>query len=54
MKKNKVTADCPVCGGELKIDSVSCSECDMQMTGSFYVSGFSKLSSKQLDFVKNK
>lgn len=52
MNKNNVPNECPVCGGELKIDKISCTECDTQMTGSFYVSGFSKLDEKQLDFVK--
>ncbi len=50
-KKHTIPGDCPVCGGEVKIDSISCSECDMKMTGTFYISGFSKLSKKQLDFV---
>ena len=52
MKKHIIPGECPVCGGELKIDSISCTECDMKMTGTFYVSGFSKLTPKQLEFVK--
>ena len=52
MKKHTIPGECPVCSGELKIDSISCTECDMKMTGTFYVSGFSKLSPKQLEFVK--
>ncbi|MFO7612457.1 MAG: DUF2089 domain-containing protein [Clostridia bacterium] len=52
MKKFNVPGECPVCGGELKIEKVSCTSCDMQMTGNFYVSGFSKLTDKQLEFVK--
>jgi len=52
MKKHTIPGECPVCNGELKIDSISCTECDMKMTGTFYVSGFSKLSPKQLEFVK--
>ncbi len=51
MKKHSIPGDCPVCGGELKIDSISCTECDMKMTGTFYISGFSKLNEKQLNFV---
>lgn len=52
MKKHTIPGECPVCGGEVVIDSISCTECDMKMTGTFYISGFSKLSIKQLDFVK--
>lgn len=52
MKKHTIPGDCPVCGGEITIDSISCTQCDMKMTGTFYVSGFYKLSDKQLDFVK--
>ena len=51
MKKHTIPGDCPVCGGEVKIDSISCTECDMKMTGTFYISGFSKLSEKQPGFV---
>ena len=51
MKKHTIPEDCPICGGEVKIDSISCTECDMKMTGTFYISGFSKLNEKQLDFV---
>ena len=52
MKKHTVPGECPVCGGEVKIDSISCTECDMKMTGTLYISGFSKLTGMQLDFVK--
>lgn len=53
MKKHNIPGECPVCGGEIKIDSISCTECDMKMTGTFYVSGFSKLSTTQLEFIKS-
>jgi len=52
MDRNYVPAECPVCGGELKIEKLSCTECDMQMTGTFYMSGFAGLTEKQLEFVK--
>lgn len=52
MDKNFVPNECPVCGGELKIDKVSCTGCDLQMTGTFYLSGFTGLTEKQLEFVK--
>jgi hypothetical protein len=52
MDKNMVPNECPVCKGELRIDKVSCTDCDMQMTGSFYMSGFAGLTQKQLEFVK--
>jgi hypothetical protein len=52
MDRNYVPGECPVCGGEVKIDKVSCTECDMQMTGTFYMKGFSGLAEKQLEFIK--
>lgn len=52
MKKHTIPGECPICGGEVVIDSISCTECDMKMTGKFYISGFSKLNAKQLEFVK--
>ncbi|HPJ21210.1 MAG TPA: DUF2089 domain-containing protein [Clostridia bacterium] len=52
MEKNYVPGECPVCGGELKIDKVSCTGCDMQMTGTFYLSGFTNLNERQLEFIK--
>ena len=52
MDRNYVPNECPVCGGELKIEKVSCTDCDMQMTGTFYMLGFAGLTEKQLDFIK--
>ncbi len=52
MEKNFVPNDCPVCGGELIIDKISCTKCDMQMTGTFYLSGFTALKERQLEFIK--
>lgn len=50
MKNNTLKA-CPVCGNELVISKLKCPECDMEYSGSFQASPFSKLSDEELNFV---
>lgn len=44
--------ECPVCGGEMIVTTLSCNECDTRIEGRFYNSTFSQLSEAQLDFVE--
>lgn len=52
MKKYNVPGECPVCGGELSIERIKCTNCKTEIIGDFHVSEFSKLDDKQLDFIK--
>ena len=51
MKKN-VLRTCPVCGQELIISKLKCVECDMEISGDFQISLFSKLEDSEIEFIK--
>ena len=51
MKKN-VLRTCPVCGQELIISKLKCVECDMEISGGFQISLFSKLEDSEIEFIK--
>ena len=44
--------ECPVCGGEMIINRVSCRECDTAIEGRFIAGTLSNLSDEQLHFVE--
>lgn len=44
--------DCPVCGGELLINRITCRECDTSIEGRFFTGSFSRLNEEQLHFVE--
>lgn len=43
---------CPVCGGELVVTALSCSECETKLEGRFANAAFSQLDDAQLAFVE--
>ena len=51
MKQNTLKA-CPVCGKELIISKLKCNNCDMEYSGNFIASPFSKLDDTEMEFVK--
>lgn len=51
MKKN-ILKDCPVCGKNLIISKLKCTDCDMEYSGNFQASFFSKLDDAEIDFIK--
>lgn len=42
---------CPVCGSELAVTRLQCSECETSIEGHFAASPFSGLTSEQMEFV---
>jgi hypothetical protein len=44
--------ECPICGGELIINRISCRECETSIEGRFQSGAFSQLSEEQLHFVE--
>lgn len=48
----KVLEQCPGCGNELEITQLSCSECDMVITGHFTSTRFGKLNQEHLRFAE--
>lgn len=48
----KLLEQCPGCGGELEITQLSCSECDMLITGHFASTRFSRLTPEHLRFAE--
>ena len=44
--------ECPVCGGELIVNRITCRECDISIEGRFFSGTFSRLSEEQLHFVE--
>lgn len=47
-----IPGDCPVCGGELVVTSLSCRQCDTVIHGRFIAGPFSNLSTEQLTFLE--
>lgn len=48
----EVIGKCPVCGNELKVSKLSCSNCHTSIEGSFTLCKFCKLSSEQKNFLE--
>lgn len=44
--------ECPVCGGELIINRLSCRECDTVIEGRFVTGVFARLNEEQMHFVE--
>jgi hypothetical protein len=44
--------ECPVCGGELIINRLTCRECDTAIEGRFFTGAFARLSEEQMHFVE--
>ena len=51
MKQN-VLKKCPVCGKDLAISKLKCTDCDMEYSGTFEMSLFSKLEDSEIEFIK--
>ena len=47
-----VISECPVCGGEMLVTTLSCRECDSVIKGRFISGPFAALSPEQLEFVE--
>ena len=47
-----VLSECPVCGGELLVTTLSCRECDSTLHGRFIPGPFAHLTPTQLEFVE--
>ena len=50
--RREVIGKCPVCGDELKVSKLSCSNCHTSMEGSFHLCKFCKLSNEQKSFLE--
>ncbi len=46
-----VLTKCPVCGGELKVTKLECTNCNSKIEGEFKLSKFNYLSDEQLKFA---
>lgn len=46
-----VLTKCPVCGGELKVTKLECTNCNSRIEGDFKLSKFNYLSDEQLKFA---
>lgn len=44
--------NCPACGDELIVSELTCNNCGIKINGDFEVDGFTKLSSDEIEFVK--
>lgn len=51
MKKNLLKT-CPVCGKDLTISKLRCTDCDMEYSGNFQTSFFSLLDDAEIEFIK--
>ena len=49
---HQLPSECPVCGGELIINRITCRECDTSIEGRFFTGTFSRLNEEQLHFVE--
>jgi len=49
---HQLPSECPVCGGELIVNRISCRECDTSIEGRFFTGTFSRLNEEQLHFVE--
>jgi hypothetical protein len=51
-KLNKLISTCPVCGGQLYVTHLKCSDCQSELTGSFVGNEFSRLPEDKLEFLR--
>jgi hypothetical protein len=51
-RMNKIPTKCPLCGGEVTVTRIYCSNCDSTIEGRFTGGPFSQLSADQLAFVE--
>lgn len=49
---HQLPSECPICGGELIVNRISCRECDTSIEGRFFTGTFSRLNEEQLHFVE--
>jgi hypothetical protein len=47
-----VPGECPVCGGEMVVTSLSCRQCETVIQGRFFTGPFANLSNDQLVFLE--
>ena len=48
---NKLLSNCPICNGKLKITTLQCSDCGMELKNEFQTSPFEQLNQEQYDFL---
>lgn len=51
LKMNKLLSTCPVCNGALKITTLQCSDCGMELKNEFQPGPFERLDQEQYDFL---
>lgn len=49
---HQLPSECPVCGGELIVNRLTCRECETAVEGRFFTGTFSRLNAEQLHFVE--
>lgn len=47
----RMISSCPVCGGDLYIPALQCSECGLEIRKDFEITGFERLSEEQMTFL---
>ena len=47
----KVLTNCPVCGGALKIKTIQCADCGLELRNEFETSAFDRLNAEQMAFL---
>ena len=49
---NNVIGECPICGGDLIVSKLSCTNCKTEISGQFKLSKFNYLSKEDLYFIE--
>ncbi|MBS3737305.1 MAG: DUF2089 domain-containing protein [Candidatus Bipolaricaulota bacterium] len=49
---NKIIGQCPVCGSDMKVTELECSNCNTKVSGRFDLGQFAQLTPDQLEFVE--
>ncbi|MFY9421695.1 MAG: DUF2089 domain-containing protein [Bacilli bacterium] len=49
--KKEVISKCPVCGHDLAITRLNCHNCEIEISGNFYLHKFHALTREQMEFV---
>lgn len=49
---NKLISECPVCGGQLRVTHLRCSDCETELSGEFVANEFARLPAERLEFLR--
>lgn len=49
---NKLISECPVCGGQLRVTHLRCSDCGTELSGEFVANEFARLPADKLEFLR--